>query len=295
VTSFPHLATRLFNTPLAILPGKAEVVMAALAERLGVTTLTRAGTSVFMIEDADEEALYGTPGGARSRDDYVGYDLVAGVAVIPVRGTLVQRTGTLRPYSGMTGYDGLRQNFLTALCDEAVDAIVFDIDSPGGEVAGCFDLVDTIHGARGRKPIWSILGENAYSAAYAIASAADHITVPRTGGTGSVGVIYMHVSFEDALKKAGIEVTLITKGDLKGEGSDMKNLSEDTFKRMKADVEAVGALFDATVARNRGLKPKAVFDTQAGTFLGEEGVKIGFADAVMAPDEAFRALLAQLD
>lgn len=294
MTSFPHLATRLFNTPLAILPGKAEIVVAALSERLGITSLARAGGE-YLAMDEDEEADFSSRRSRRDRDVDPGYDLVAGVAVIMVRGTLVQRTGTLRPYSGMTGYDGLRQAFMTALADEDAAAIALDVDSPGGEVAGCFDLTDTIYAARGTKPIWAILGENAYSAAYAIASAADRITVPRTGGTGSVGVIYMHVSFEDALKKAGIEVTLITKGDLKGQGSDMKNLSPDAFKRMKADVEAVGDLFDATVARNRGMKPKQVWQTQAGTFLGPEGVEAGFADAVMSPDTAFRALLAELD
>ena len=36
--------------------------------------------------------------------------------------------------------------------------------SPGGEVAGCFDLVDTIYAHRGNKPMWSILTESAYSA-----------------------------------------------------------------------------------------------------------------------------------
>jgi hypothetical protein len=34
--------------------------------------------------------------------------------------------------------------------------------------------------------------------------------------------------------------------------------------------------------------------TEAGTFLGRDGVSVGFADAVMAPDEAFRRLLSQL-
>jgi ClpP class serine protease len=92
---------------------------------------------------------------------------VNGVAVIQVHGTLVQRCGSLRPYSGMTGYDGLRQNFLTALVDPAAKAIVFDVDSPGGEVAGCFDLVDQIYQARGVKPIGAILSEHAFSAAYA--------------------------------------------------------------------------------------------------------------------------------
>ena len=294
MSAFPQLATRLFNTPLMILPGKAEIVMAALSDRLGITSIGRINGQFVAMEDADEEALYGTPSrGGRDRD--CGYDIVAGVAILAVQGTLVQRTGTLRPYSGMTGYDGIRQNLITALSNDKIDAIVLDVDSPGGEVAGCFDLVDTIYAMRGRKPIWAILGENAYSAAYAIASAADRITVPRTGGTGSVGVIYMHVSFEDALKQAGIEVTLITKGDLKGEGTDTKNLSPDAFKRMKTDVLSVGNLFDATVARNRGMNQSDVFDTQAGTFLGSQGVKVGFADAVMAPDEAFRALLAELD
>lgn len=287
MTSFAHLSQRIFNTPLALLPGKAEVIMAALSERLGITHISRLDGAPIEIDEFNDM------GGISSPMD--GYDIVGGVAVIEVKGTLVQRTGTLRPFSGMTGYDGIRQNFLTAMADPDVDAIVLDIDSPGGEVAGCFDLADLIYSARGQKPIWAILGENAYSAAYALACAADRVTVPRTGGTGSVGVIYMHVSFEEALNKAGIDVTLITKGDLKAEGSDMKNLSEDAYKRMRADVLAVGELFDATVARNRGLTRRNVFDTQAGTFLGAAGVTIGFADAVMAPDEAFRSLLAELD
>ena len=289
MTDFPHLATRLFNTPLAIHPGKAEVVVAALADRIGIAHLFRAdGRPVAMsslMVDLDE---------AERAETAKGYDLIAGVAVIAVRGTLVQRSGYLRPFSGMTGYDGLRQNLVEALADDRAEAIVLDIDSPGGEVAGCFDLVDAIYAARGDKPIWAILGESAFSAAYAIASAADRITVPRTGGTGSVGVIYMHVSFEEALAKAGVEVTLITKGDLKGEGSDVKNLSDGAYKRMRADILAVGDLFDRTVARGRGLKPSAVFDTQAGTFMGAKGVDVGFADAVMAPDAAFRALLKTL-
>ena len=75
----------------------------------------------------------------------------------------------------------------------------------------------------------------------------------------------------------------------------MFDLSEDALAHMQADIDAVGQLFAATVARNRGLAIKDVTRTQAGTFLGGKGVDIGFADAVAAPDEAFRALLKQLD
>jgi signal peptide peptidase SppA len=288
MTSFPHLAQKLFNTPLAVLPGKAEIVVAALAERLGITALYRADGTMIAFEGDDFSAVDDEPA------EYKGYEIVSRVAIVPIQGTLVQKLGTLRPYSGMTGYDGIRQNFLTATADEGVDAIVLDIDSPGGEVAGCFDLMDTIAAARGNKPIWAILGECAYSAAYALASAADRITVPRTGGTGSVGVIYMHVDLSKALDSSGIKVTLITDGDFKADANEYEELSQRAYDRLKADVTAVGDLFRGSVARYRQLSPGAVKATQAGTFLGAAGVDIGFADAVMAPDAAFRALLKEL-
>lgn len=290
--NLPFLAQRLFNTPLAITPGKAEIVMAALADRFGIAKLFRTdGTVADLTMGAgvyvDDE--FGGP-----KDSGQGYEVVHGVAIIPVQGTLVQKLGTLRPWSGMTGYDGIRANLSMALEDKSVRAIVFDIDSPGGEVSGCFDLVDAIYRARGIKPMWSILTESAYSAAYAIASATDRIFVPRTGGTGSVGTICMHVDFSKALTAAGIAVTMIHYGDRKADGHPEIPLSKEALASFQADIDTMGELFVETVARNRGLKPAAVRSTQATTYLGAKGVEIGFADAVMAPDEAFRSLLEEL-
>jgi len=284
--NYPHLAQRLFNVPLAITPQKAEVVMAALADRFGLSRLFHANGNVVALDswdgDIGEEAV--------SRP----YEVAAGIAIIPVQGTLVQKLGTLRPYSGMTGYDGIRACLSLALADKKVRGIALDIDSPGGEVAGCFDLVDAIYQSRGDKPIWAILTENAYSAAYALASACDKIVVPRTGGTGSVGVICMHVDMSKALGAAGMAVTIIHYGYRKADGSDVRPLSPEALERIQADVDAMGDLFVKTVARNRGLPVARVRNTQASTYLGSEGVGIGFADAVMAPDEAFRSLLAEL-
>lgn len=288
---FAHLAQRLFNAPLAIRADKAELVLAALQRRFGIARLQRAdGSEIPLDFDFDEDA--GEPGPTYGRDH--GYHLVEGVAVIDICGTTVQRLGTLQPFSGMTGYDGIRQNFVAALRDPDVEAIAFKINSPGGEVAGCFDLVDLIFRARDQKRIWAILDEQAFSAAYAIASAAHVITVPRTGGTGSVGVIYLHVDMSRALEAQGVTVTIITDGELKADGNDAQPLSARAESKLQADVSAVGQLFRETVARNRRLSLSKVTGTQAGTFLGAQGVEIGFADAVMAPDEAFAALLEQL-
>lgn len=285
--NLPFLAQRLFNTPLAITPAKAEMVMAALADRLGITKLFRpTGESLALSELSLDEGS--------DEPDYRYYDIVHGVAIIPISGTLVQKSGYMRPTCGMTGYDGIRANLSMALDDPAAQGIMLDIDSGGGEVAGCFDLVDAIYAARGKKKIWAVLSESAYSAAYAIASACDRITVPRTGGTGSVGVICAHVDFSKALAKEGITVTMIHYGARKADGNQFNPLSDEALARYQADVDQMGALFVKTVARNRKLSVAVVRGTQATTYLGADGVEIGFADAVMAPDEAFRSLLAEL-
>lgn len=284
----PRLAQKMFNVPLAIHPRKAEIVIAALADRLGVGQMLRMdGSSIAPMAMEDDEYGFAEPG----RTPRTGYDNVCGVAVIPVQGTLVQKLGSLRPWSGMSGYDGIRQNLFMALDDPEVKAIALDIDSPGGEVAGCFDLVDTIYGLRGRKPIWSILNEAAYSAAYAIASAADRVVVPRTGGVGSIGVICAHVDLSKALTAAGVKVTFITYGERKADGHAEIPLSEEALARFQADIDTMGGLFVDTVARNRNISAATVRDTQAATFLGAQGVALGLADEVAAPDAAFRALI----
>lgn len=278
--NLPHLAQRLFNTPLALHPRKAEVVMAALTDRFGLTRIQ----SMSDWDDDDDSAFT-----RQARD--TGYDVVEGVAVIPIQGTLVQKLGTLRPYSGMTGYDGIRACFLQALNDSDVKAICLDIDSPGGEVAGCFDLADVIYASRGSKPIWAILSESAYSAAYALASAADKIIVPRTGGVGSVGVIVMHVDWSQKIKSDGLQVTIITYGDRKAESNPYEPLSDTARKAIQSDIDEMGRLFVSTVSRNRGIAERTVRDTEAACFLGADGVQLGLADRVSSPDAAFRDLL----
>nr|WP_250208942.1 S49 family peptidase [Morganella morganii] len=273
------MAQKLFNTPLAIHPQKAEVIVSSLTERLGITQIRSA-----MMEDDDEYFS------RKARKDS-GYDVLEGIAIIPVYGTLVQKLGTLRPYSGMTGYDGIRRVFLTAVNDPEVKGICLDIDSPGGEVAGCFDLVDLIYAERGKKPIHAILSENAFSAAYAIASAADKIYVPRTGGVGSVGVIVIHCDWSQHIKDDGLKVSIFTYGNRKAESNPYVALSDEAKAAIQHDVDEMGRLFVSTVSRNRGLSETVIRNTQAACYLAAEGVQMGLADVVASPDVAFQELM----
>ena len=285
--SLAHIAQRMLNVPVAIHPKKAEVILGALADRLGIASVSR------LMENEPAPMMLDL-GGRSSRSSSAGYDVEQGVALIPIAGTLVQKTGTLRPYSGMTGYDGIRQNVLTALTDPEVKGILLDVDSPGGEVAGCFDLVDTIYNARSVKPIWAVVDEMAFSAGYALASAASRVLLPRTGGVGSIGVVVMHMDYSDAIAEAGLRVTIITHGDRKADGNPYQRLSRDVRGRIQADIDTMGALFVSTVARNRNLSQDSVRDTEAACYLGAAGVEAGLADEVASLDAAFESFVGSL-
>ena len=289
--AYPQLAARMFGVPLAIHPLKAKVIAQALAGRFDIRDVT--------IVDANGRPMagdwYGEDDGfSEEAKPDPGYDVVQGVAIINIAGTLVHRSTSIRPYSGMLGYNAIRQAFLGALEDSEVRAIVLLCNSPGGEVSGCFDLVDTIYAARGDKPITAICDDMAYSACYAIASAADSIVVPRTGGVGSVGVVTMHAQWSKALSEAGVEVTIFQHGDRKAAGNPYAPLSKVDRDEFQADISALGDLFDNTAARNRGKTVASIREMQARTYMGAAGVDAGLADAVLAPDEAFRVLLSEL-
>lgn len=290
----PMLAQRMWNAPLAIHPGKVEIPMGVLAGRLGLA-VNLAGAPLAFFDD-DDDFLDDDDAGLDGRIEYTdaGYDRLGPIARINIRGTLVQRTGGLRPYCGMTGYNAIRQVHAAALADDKIEAIVHEIDSGGGEVTGLFDLVDDLFAARGDKPVWAILNESAYSAAYAIASAADRIVVPRTGGTGSIGVIAAHVDWSKALEKEGLKVTFIHYGARKTDGRPEIPLSDAALERLQADIDEMGELFIDTVARNRSLAAAKVRGFQAGTFQGAGGVTAGLADEVASVRQAYEALYQSL-
>ena len=146
-----------------------------------------------------------------------------GVAVIPVSGMLLNRFGqSWGNYA--TGYNFIRSQMNAALEDADVKMIMFDVNSYGGEVNGCFELSNDIFAARGSVPIIAVVDANCYSAAYAIASAADKIILTPSGGAGSIGVVAMHFSYQAAMEKSGIKVTYVFAGDHKVDGRDRKSV-----------------------------------------------------------------------
>lgn len=222
------------------------------------------------------------------------YDVKNGVLRIPVKGLLLNKF----PYAfggWATGYEYVWEAIKRGLDDSDVKGLALIIDSPGGAVSGLLEMVDKVYERRGEKPIRAFADSTAYSAAYAIASVADRITVARSGGVGSIGVIITHAEMSKQLEMRGITVTNIRSKPRKAEGGPFEPLSEAAQARLQASVDYSHKEFVALVARNRGMEEAAVDATEALPFLAHEAVENGLADDIGAVEDAIPAFVASLD
>lgn len=219
------------------------------------------------------------------------YNVKNEILYIPVQGLLVNNF----PWtigSWVTGYEYIYQAIKRGRDDSDVKGIVLVIESGGGMVSGNWDLVDYIFETRSVKPIRAVAAEFAYSAAYNIAAATSHVTVGRTGGVGSIGVIITHFERSEMLKQMGVKVNLIRSKPGKMAGNSLEPLSEDARKRFQGEVDELHTQFVAMVARGRGLSEEKVDETNASTFMPRQAVELGLADAIGSLDDAVTAFQA---
>ena len=291
-----RVARRILNKPQLISERGALAVLGAIASRIGVARVLDGTGAEFALggpspaafdSGADDTAK---PGGRRAFAFYPD----TGIAVIPIEGELVHRSGNLDPTSGMTGYDGIKFKVDEASADPAVKGIFLDIDSPGGEVAGADGAAEAIFAAREAKPIWALVNEQACSAAYWLASAADAVFAPPTGDTGSIGVVMLHTDLSGALELEGLKVTIIHAGKHKVDGHPFDPLPDAVRAEFQADVDTLRELFAGKVARNRGMSVEAVLATEARVFMGADGVAAGLVDAIALADEVIDEFAARL-
>lgn len=273
-----HTLNRILNQPLLVEPGYLQVALGGLSERLGINGLTD-GEGYLDQSQLTELAGRYDPKRPYERGDH--YSIEDGIARITVRGSLVSRTGSLKPFSGMTGYNSIKERLEYAISDPEVSAILLDLDSPGGEVAGLFDLLDYMHSLRGTKPLLSLIDGSACSACFAIASQTERRFITQHSRTGSVGVVLAHMSIKGHLEKEGIKVTLIHAGDHKVDGNPYQDLPEALRDELQAQVNDTYSQFVQVVARGIGMDEDAIRRTQARVYAPSAALSIGFADELV--------------
>ena len=221
--------------------------------------------------DARREALATRKGRKLDQTQYT--TKRGNVAVIDVAGPIVRYADFFSEVSGLTSTQHLALDIQAALDDLTVNAIVLNIDSPGGEATGIHELGNQIFAARqangGNKPIVAYASGFAASAAYWIASATEEIVVDNTAMLGSIGVVF---AVPDPTKKKASEIEIVSTQSPK---KRLDVTTEAGRSELQRWADELATVFIDTVARNRGVAADAVL-----TDFGQGSMRIG-QDAIV--------------
>lgn len=217
------------------------------------------------------------------------------VAIIPVYGVIAPRMNLFSEFSGGTTFESLSRSLAKAMANADVKTILFDIDSPGGSVAGNREFAAEVMKARATKPIIAQIQYTGASAAYLVAAACTEIVAaPYSARIGSIGTYAILEDLSAMLAQLGVKETFI----FAGEGKDDNNVgappSPGLIARTQKAVDTAYGHFVTGVVqgRGKGMTPEKVRgEWKAFVYGPEEALSIGMIDSVATLNETLLRVL----
>lgn len=211
------------------------------------------------------------------------------VGIINIRGSLVNGSAGWMSYFGVTGYADIREALVAAIQSPDVNAILLNIDSGGGAVAGVHETAQLIARVDKIKPVISYTGGTEASAALWLGSSARKSYTAETALSGSLGIIMVHAERSKQLEQDGVKVTVIRAGSEKAAANSYEPLSASAKKALEDKAQSLYDVFLGHVAAQRNLS-NTVADTKFGQgreFIGKDAVAAGLMDEVGTLEDAF--------
>lgn len=201
-----------------------------------------------------------------------------GVAIIEVNGPVFRYANLFTEISGGTSIEKFSTDFTAAIEDASIDAILLNVDSPGGEVNGVSEMAERIHAGRAVKPVWAYVGGMAASGAYWIASAASRIVMHRSAMSGSIGVIASIVDDRAKQERYGTRKHEIISSQSPHKRADPT--TDEGKAKLQGLVDDTAALFIAQVAEYRSTTPEHVMAQygQGFVLMGPKALEAGMVD-----------------
>lgn len=231
----------------------------------------------FLIRDGQAEARSAASSRAGS------------VAIVPIYGALMPRGGWFS-----TGMDSVRAQVRDYAANADVSAIVLDIDSPGGSVAGTMETAAEVKAAAGQKPVIAVANTLAASAAYWIASQASEFVIAPSADVGSIGAMILHQDVSGMLEQWGVKMTMIrsAQSPMKNEAHPFGPLTEDATAFLQARADEAGGDFIKAVAAGRRTSQANVRETfgQGRVFGAREALSRGMVDRIATLDDVIGGL-----
>jgi protease IV len=213
------------------------------------------------------------------------------IVVIPLSGTITTEGSSTEDsslFSSSTITPGLVRDYLTrAEADKAVKAIVLRIESPGGEIEPCQEILWEIERVKETKTIVVSMGGTAASGGYYISTQAHKIVALPTTMTGSIGVISYQINIEGLLEKLGIQIEPFKGGKYKDMYSGFRELTPEEEEILQGMVDEYYEQFVDVVAEGRGLSREEVRNLATGQiYTGTEAKELGLVDELGDLDTA---------
>lgn len=268
--------------------------MLAAAER-DLPAMLAAGLDVSVAESEDgapaparRRALFAAPATAHPKSERVG--VRDGVAIVPIVGPLCRYASWIQEVCGLTSYQLAAFDFQVALEDPSIRAVMLHLDTPGGEVNGCAELAQLIHGSRGRKPIVAMVSDGAASAGYWLAAACDEIVVSPSAYVGSIGVWFEIVDYTAAEQAEGVRRFRIVSSQSPNKVPDP---ADDAGRAvLQREVDQFADAFLEAVAAFRGTTAAELITRGDGgaVFIGRHAVTQRLADRVSTTEAVLTEL-----
>lgn len=164
--------------------------------------------------------------------------------------------------------------------DESVKAVVFRVNSPGGEVVAADIIRREIELLGKEKPVVASYGSYAASGGYLISAGCEHIFTDATTLTGSIGVFGMIPNLGNAIRK-NLKITPVNIGtnEHSSMGSGMEPLSAEEEAWYQAEIEGIYDDFVGVVAAGRNMTAEQVDSIAQGrVWAGNDAIEIGLCD-----------------
>jgi signal peptide peptidase SppA len=212
-----------------------------------------------------------------------------GVGVVSIRGPMLRNPDAFDTLIlGACDTEALIRAVQEAGGRDDVQALLLDIDSPGGSVNGTPELAHAVAEVSRQKYVYAFSAGQMCSAAYWVASQCDAIYATPSARVGSIGVILPVLDSSGAFEQAGLKMEVFAAGKFKSAGTPGTSLSDDQRDWLRSEVEEVAGDFRAAVlARGRRIPDEAM---EGQTFSGQKAMRFNLAGVVSGRAEALDRL-----
>ena len=222
------------------------------------------------------------PTAKRPATDYYGDQIdqmrmEGAIAVVPVKGPLLQGATGSDKKAGFSSYEDIRDDIESGISAGA-KAILLDIASPGGTAVGAGEtarfIKDTIDSG---VPVFSFTESMQCSAAEYLSGACSARFATADAIVGSIGTIMTTLSFQGMLENIGIKAEVITSGKFKGAGHPYKDMTDEQKANVQGFVDELAGEFKSWMSKHR--KGMTADSMEGQVFTGKTGAQNGLIDA----------------